>query len=132
VLSVLTQKVQPEVVKTPLQILLSGSLEPPSSTDAPLYTFPPNTMVLISEEAQPSYTTLYRGNVSNTQNDVDALEVAMPMWLAEYLLLNRTPASAPLAKLSFVLMPWNKDPDVEPLPELLNTFVFVSLKVVNF
>lgn len=127
-----TQKVLPEVIKTPLQNLLSGPLEPPSSIDAPLYTLPPNTMVLISEEAQPSYTTLYRSHVSNTQNDIDSLEVAMPMWLAEYLLLNQTPASAPLAKLSFVLMPWNKDPDVEPLPELLNTFVFVSLKPVNF
>jgi len=95
--------------------------------DAPLYTPPPNTMVLISEEAQPSYTTLYRGNVSNTQNDVDALEVAMPMWLAQCLLLNQIPASAPLPKLSFVLMPWNKDPEVDPLPELLNTFVFFCL-----
>ncbi|KIM37415.1 hypothetical protein M413DRAFT_274108 [Hebeloma cylindrosporum] len=111
----------PEVVKTPLQNLLARQLEPPSSIDAPLYTLPPNTTVLISEEAQPSYTTLYRGNVSNTQNDVDALELTIPMWLAEYLLLNQIPASAPLAKLSFVLMPWNKDPDVEPLPELLNT-----------
>jgi len=112
--------------------LLSGPLDPPSSTDAPLYIPPPNTVVLISEEAQPSYTTLYRGNVSNTQHDVDALEVAMPMWLVEYLLLNQSPASAPLAKLSFVLIPWNKDPDVEPLPELLNTFVFVSFRWVSF
>lgn len=45
------------------------------------------------------------------------------MWLAEYLLLNQTPPLAPLTKLSFTLLPWNKDPDVEPLPELLNAYV---------
>ncbi|KAF8970943.1 hypothetical protein BDZ97DRAFT_1694202 [Flammula alnicola] len=110
-----------EVAKTPLQQILAGPLEPPSSMDAPLYHPPPNTTVLISEEAQPSYTTIYRGTVLHIQNDVDALEAAMPMWLVEYLLLNRVPASAPLAKMSFVLMPWNKVPDIEPLPELLNT-----------
>ena len=53
------------------------------------------------------------------------------MWLAEYLLLNQIPPLAPLAKLSFTLLPWNKDPDVEPLPELLNAYVmsFVSTLV---
>jgi len=49
----------------------------------------------------------------------------MPMWLAECLLLNQTPAMPMLAKVSFVLLPWNKDPDAEPLPELLNTYVFL-------
>jgi WD repeat-containing protein 48 len=124
--------VHPEVVNTHLQKLLSGPLEPPSSIDAPLFIPPPNTVVLISEEAQPNYTTLYRGNTSNTQNDIDALEVAMPMWLVEYLLLNQIPALAPLSKLSFVLIPWNKDPDIELLPELLNTFVLVSPRHISF
>jgi len=58
--------------------------------------------------------------VSTTYNDIDALENGIPMWLAEFLLLNQTPPFAPLTKLSFTLLPWNKDPDVEPLPELLN------------
>ncbi|KAJ3500729.1 hypothetical protein NLJ89_g9660 [Agrocybe chaxingu] len=110
-----------EVTKTPLQKLLSEPLNPPSSADAPLHAMPPNTTVLISVEASPSYTTIYRGIVSNTHNDVEALEEAMPMWLVEYLLTNQIPPSVPLAKISFVLVPWNKDPDVEPLPELLNT-----------
>ena len=110
-----------EVAKTPVQRLLAGPFEPPTSMDAPLYRLPHNTAVLISEESQPSYTTLYRGTVSQTQQDLEALEAAMPMWLLEYLLLNQIPASAPLPKVSFVLIPWNKDPDVEPLPELLNT-----------
>jgi len=43
------------------------------------------------------------------------------MWLLEYLLTSKAPP-IPVNKLSFVLLPWpNKDPDQEPLPELLNT-----------
>ncbi|KAH9475511.1 UBP9-binding protein [Psilocybe cubensis] len=110
-----------EIERTPLQTLLSAPLTPPSSADAPLHPLSPQTIVLISEEAQPSYTTLYRRDVAHIHEDIEALENAMPMWLTEYLLLNKIPLSTPLAKLSFVLMPWNKDPDVEPLPELLNT-----------
>ena len=55
----------------------------------------------------------------------------MPLWLAEYLLLNKLPPAAPLAKLSFILLPWNKDPEVEPLPELLNTYVLVSFLALH-
>ena len=54
------------------------------------------------------------------------------MWLAEFLLLNQTPPLAPLSKLSFILMPWNKDPDVEPLPELLNAYVTPSVQITSF
>jgi WD repeat-containing protein 48 len=52
---------------------------------------------------------------------MEALEKVMPMWLAEYLLLSQIPPNPPPVKVSFVLIPWNKDPDIEPLPELLNT-----------
>ena len=113
--------------KTAVQQLLSSPINPPTTNDAPLHLFPPNTIVLISEEASPSYTIVYRGTVSTTHNDIDALEKGIPLWLAEYLLLNQTPPLAPLAKLSFTLMPWNKDPDVEPLPELLNAYVTLFL-----
>ena len=65
--------------------------------------------------------------MSTTHNDIDALEKGIPMWLAEYLLLNQTPPLAPLTKLSFTLLPWNKDSDVEPLPELLNAYVTLFL-----
>jgi WD repeat-containing protein 48 len=52
---------------------------------------------------------------------VQALEEAMPMWLIEYLLMNRMPPIPAPIKISFVLMPWpTKDPE-ERLPELLNT-----------
>jgi hypothetical protein len=42
--------------------------------------------------------------------------------LIKYLLFNEIPIPTPLVKLSFVLLPWNKDPECEPLPELLNTY----------
>ena len=77
--------------------------------------------------------------MSTTHNDIDALENEIPMWLGEFLLLNQTPPLAPLSKLSFVLLPWNKDPDVEPLPELLNAYVmplnnelFLKLTLFHF
>ena len=70
--------------------------------------------------------------MSTTHNDIDALEKGLPMWLAEFLLLNQTPPLAPLTKLSFTLLPWNKDPDVEPLPELLNAYVTPSVSIGVF
>ncbi|KAJ2918916.1 hypothetical protein MD484_g1508, partial [Candolleomyces efflorescens] len=115
-----------EIPKTPMQLLLSGPLTPPSNVDAPTHAFPTPTAVLISEEATPAYRTIYRGQVATTNYDVSALEDAMPLWLAEYLLLNKVPPAAPPAKVSFILLPWTKDPDVEPLPELLNTYVSVA------
>lgn len=109
-------------------------------------------ILMIAEEASPGYKMLYRGMAGNaTGGDVQVLEEVMPMWLMEYVLLNRTylggpsqqqqqqqqqnqqqqnqqqnqqgggGGGPPVAKLSFVLLPWNKDADVEPLPELLNT-----------
>ena len=45
------------------------------------------------------------------------------MWLIKYLFFNEIPVPTPLVKLSFVLLPWNKDPECEPLPELLKTYV---------
>ena len=116
--------------KTAIQQLLTSPIRPPTSNDAPLHLFPSNTILLISEEASPGYTIVYRGTVSTTHNDIDALEKAIPMWLAEYLLLNQTLPVAPLAKLGFTLLPWNKDPDVEPLPELLNPYVTPPFRFV--
>lgn len=110
-----------EIAKTPIQQILAGPITPPNNVDAPLHAFPPQTVVVISEEAAPSPRTLYRGHIASTQYDVKALDEAVPLWLAECLLLNRLPPMAPQPKISFVLLPWNKDPDVEPLPEMLNS-----------
>jgi len=87
---------------------------------------PSNTTVLIAEEGTPGYSVVWRGNVGMMYMDVQALEQSMPTWLMDYLLINKLPANSAtggMPKISFVLVPWNKDPDVEPLPELLNTCV---------
>ena len=107
-----------EKPQTPQQILLSGPLTPPSSSEAPNLTLPSNITLLLSEEDYPGWKTIYRGIVAKTWMDLHALEDAMPMWLLEYLLTNKTPA-VPASKVSFVLLPWPHDG--EPLPELLNT-----------
>lgn len=80
-------------------------------------------MVMMSDESYPGWKTVYRGSVSTTWVDVYALEESMPLWLLEYLLLNK--AVVPHAsKISFVLLPWpNPEPDGEQLPELLNVYV---------
>jgi WD repeat-containing protein 48 len=82
---------------------------------------PTNTTILVSEEGTPSHNISFRGLVSDCHKQVKALEEAMPLWLVEYLLLNQTPTMATPPKISFVLVPWNKDPGIERLSELLNT-----------
>ncbi|RDB19018.1 hypothetical protein Hypma_014361 [Hypsizygus marmoreus] len=110
-----------DIPKTPVQLILAGPLSAPTSMDAPTYSVPPNTTLLISEEASPGWNTVYRGTVASTKQDVHVLEEAMPLWLVECLLLNKLPPMQAHLKLSFVLLPWpSKDPS-EQLPELLNT-----------
>ena len=80
--------------------------------------------MLITEEsdtgpAAGGYKVVYRALVGRP--DVRALEAVAPMWLLEYLLMNRAPIPPPV-KLSFVLLPW-PDKDGEKLPDLLNTCV---------
>ncbi|KAI8976307.1 hypothetical protein BD414DRAFT_539301 [Trametes punicea] len=105
--------------KTPAQILLSGPVNPPPSSEAPALPLPPHTSIVISEEAPSGWVTLYRGNISSTGSDTRQLEEVMPLWLLECLLQNKVP-SIPITKISFVLLPY-KEPDGEQLPELLNT-----------
>jgi len=104
--------------RTPQQILLSGILTPPPSSEAPNLTLASNITLHLSEEDYPVWKTIYRGTVASTWTDLPALEDVMPMWLLEYLLMNRVPP-VPINKISFVLLPWPHDG--EPLPELLNT-----------
>ena len=107
--------------KTPLQLLLQGPLNFPSSGEVPSVPIPSNTSILISEESSSGWNTLYRGQVSSTGSDIHALEEIMPKWLLEYLLVNRIPP-IPMVKISFVLLPYpSRGPHEEQLPELLNT-----------
>ncbi|KAG6900019.1 hypothetical protein C0993_004202 [Termitomyces sp. T159_Od127] len=109
------------ITKSPAQAILSGQISPPSSSEIPTYPLPPNTAISISEEALPSYMTVYRGTVASTKHDVQVLEGAMPRWLLEYLLLNKIPTIPPHQKISFVLLPCPMPDGEDQLPELLNT-----------
>ncbi|THH26331.1 hypothetical protein EUX98_g7852 [Antrodiella citrinella] len=108
------------VPKTPLQHLLAEPITPPSSNEAPTLPIPSDTAMIISEEAMSGWTTIYRGNISDTGNDVRVLEETMPVWLLEYLLANKTPTIT-IVKISFVLLPYPVKEGEEQLPELLNT-----------
>ncbi|KAI6005914.1 hypothetical protein EDD15DRAFT_2154574 [Pisolithus albus] len=109
-----------KLAKTPAQLLLSNPLSPPSSSEVPTLALPPNMTVMISDEYYPGWRTVYRASVSN-MSDTYTLEETLPLWLLEYLLMNRAPPPTNV-KLSFVLLPWpNPEPGGEQLPELLNT-----------
>ncbi|KZT64082.1 WD40 repeat-like protein [Daedalea quercina L-15889] len=108
------------VHKSPAQALLSGPINPPPASDAPPLPIPPQMHLIISEEAVSGWTTIYRGQVASIANDARTLEEVMPFWLLEYLLTNRAP-SAPVTKISFVLLPFPHTDPHEMLPELLNT-----------
>ncbi|KAI6022697.1 hypothetical protein EDC04DRAFT_2935218 [Pisolithus marmoratus] len=109
-----------KLAKTPAQILLSNPISPPSSSEVPTLALPPDMTVIISDEYYPGWRSVYRTSVSN-MSDTHTLEETLPLWLLEYLLMNRAPPP-PNIKLSFVLLPWpNPEPGGEQLPELLNT-----------
>ncbi|KAK7696520.1 hypothetical protein QCA50_001178 [Cerrena zonata] len=106
--------------KTPLQVMLSHPLTPPTSADAPPISLPSHTSVIISQESASGWTTLYQSFVSGTGRDANTLGEAMPMWLLEYLLTNKV-QPIPVTKVSFVLLPYPGKEGAETLPELLNT-----------
>ncbi|KAG6827093.1 hypothetical protein H0H92_013225 [Tricholoma furcatifolium] len=116
-----SRTIELDIAKSPVHAILSGALNPPPSSEAPTFTMPLNTTITISEEATPSYTTVYSGTVASTKHDIALLEEAIPLWLMEYLLLNRTPPIPPQPKVSFVLLPWPMPDGEEQLPELLDT-----------
>lgn len=104
---------------TPLQLLQANISIPPSS-EAPHLNLSHNTVIYISEETSFGWTTTYRGTVGTTGLDIQALEETMPMWLLEYLLVNRVPPVS-VAKVGFVLLPYPARHGEEQLPDLLNT-----------
>jgi hypothetical protein len=100
------------------------------SNEAPTLSLPPHMSVLISEETTSGWMTVYHGQVSSTGSDMRLLEEVMPLWLLEYLLINKIPV-IPTVKISFVLLPWKgTGANEDSLPELLNTFVASSYDYV--
>jgi WD repeat-containing protein 48 len=109
------------VTKTPLETLFSHHLTPPSSSEVPSIRLPEGIAVQIAEETSAGWKTIYRGSITGTHEDWRELEQAMPMWLLEYLLMNRITVP-PVVKIGFLLLPWRETGGraKDQLPELLN------------
>ncbi|KAK9469719.1 hypothetical protein V1512DRAFT_256887 [Lipomyces arxii] len=95
----------------------SGMTVSPAN-ETPIIAIPPETAIIISEQRVDAGGTvdLYRGTVASCGDpaDVETLEDAAPGWLADFLLLSKTPQKE-LAKVSFVLQPYD-----DALPALPN------------
>ncbi|EUC54390.1 WD repeat protein C31A2,14, putative, partial [Rhizoctonia solani AG-3 Rhs1AP] len=109
-----------------LSSILSTPLSPPHPNDAPHVTFPPNTIVTISEMTTSAEASggmvLFSGSVGTLGADVEALEMVLPGWLLEYLLsgrFNLPPSGAAGQKMGFLLLPWKGGQVV--LPELVGS-----------
>ncbi|KAG9001017.1 hypothetical protein FRB90_011691, partial [Tulasnella sp. 427] len=92
-----------------LNAILSQSLAPTPSLEAPPLQLPPDTAVMISEETADAggWTGIYTSVIANLQDDVESFEMAAPIWLLELLLLNKAPAVPP-TKLSFVVVQYER------------------------
>ncbi|KAG8710703.1 hypothetical protein FRC11_004212 [Ceratobasidium sp. 423] len=134
--AVVEAETEPEVEEKPdpertkhlnlLSSLLSNPILPPHPNDAPPVTFPPNTIVTISEMTASAEASggmvLFSGSVGTLGVDVEALEMVLPGWLLEYLLAARfiiSPSNAAGQKMGFLLLPWRGGKDV--LPELVGS-----------
>ena len=106
--------------------LISQSFFPPSATDAPSLSLPPDTEIVLAEETQSGWSNIYRGTVANVGQDTALLEKIMPLWLMQYLLANKVPL-VPNIKVSFGVAPWSDTPAAAPAtgeasPEALNAY----------
>lgn len=90
-------------------------ISPSLPQETPVLKPPHGTSIIVQEE-KPDFggvADLYRGTVGSLGEDADLLERVMPAWLAELLLLNRTPFKDTI-KVSFVLVPWQDELPVLP------------------
>lgn len=93
-----------------LRQLLAKPMSPTAASETPPISYDPRTAIIISESTQDtgSWQVVYRGLVSTTSADVEAIEVISPVWLLDFLMLGKmTQQVSPGAgKVSFVLQPW--------------------------
>ncbi|KZV64544.1 hypothetical protein PENSPDRAFT_639534 [Peniophora sp. CONT] len=107
------------------QLLNSAPLAPPNTPDAgPSVKLPGGMHVVVAEEHEAGWSTLWRSTVSGMRNNgpgTSEIEEVLPIWALEYLLFGRAPVVG-VVKLGFVLLPWRGGGgDGEELPEVLNT-----------
>ncbi|MCO5549016.1 hypothetical protein L7F22_002482 [Adiantum nelumboides] len=103
-----------------LRHILSRPVNAPSlMQETPAINYDGQTALLISEsplsqlDSTGAWQVVYRGLVSTTSADVEALELLSPTWLVDFLLTNRlslannaTATTQASAKISFTLQPW--------------------------
>ncbi|KAG9093864.1 hypothetical protein FRC06_011334 [Ceratobasidium sp. 370] len=107
-----------------LSSLLSSPLSPPQQNEVPPIAFPPNTAITISEATADAsgWMAVFAGSTGTLGADVEALEMAIPGWLLEFLLagrLNVPQGGGAGQKMGFTLLPWKGAKEV--LPELIGS-----------
>ncbi|KAJ9121838.1 hypothetical protein QFC22_002461 [Naganishia vaughanmartiniae] len=102
-----------------LDEIRSQPFHPPYYSDAPPFDFPENTAVIISETSQSAgaWAVIYRSMVSKVERNPQALEMAAPTWLLDYLFTGRT-KTVEARKLTFLLEPWPDAEENDKLPPL--------------
>ncbi|KAJ9102340.1 hypothetical protein QFC21_002740 [Naganishia friedmannii] len=107
-----------------LDEIRSQPFHPPYYSDAPPFDFPENTAVIISETSQSAgaWAVIYRSMVSKVERNPQALELAAPTWLLDYLFTGRT-KTVEAKKLTFLLEPWPDAEEEDRLPPLPPTII---------
>ena len=110
-----------------LGTLVTQTLHPPTATDAPPLSLPPDTEIVLAEETQSGWSNIYRGTVATTGQDTVMLNKVMPMWLLQYLLTNKIPI-VPNIKVSFGVVAWPGKTSGGDLPtDTQNPYVRIHL-----
>ena len=102
----------------------SSPLRPPNPADIPpLHTFS-DPAIFVDEESRDAgaWAVIYRGGASSTADDVEMLEMALPIWVLEFLLSGRVGQGKEQVKISFVLEPWkgkgwDEEEKMEEMPQ---------------
>lgn len=91
-----------------LRTVFAKPLAPCPSNEAPPIEMSPNVIVVITEEVAETATwqSIYRGTAASTGGEAEAIELASPAWLLEFLLGNRVATRDPV-KVSFVMSAWH-------------------------
>jgi WD repeat-containing protein 48 len=93
-----------------LEAIRSRPLVPPNPKDIPSIPSFADAAIFIDEESKDAgaFAVIYRGGASTTGVDKEVLEMALPVWVLEFLLAGRAPMRDPI-KISFLLEPWDKN-----------------------
>jgi hypothetical protein len=86
-----------------LDTVFSQPLMPCPLVEAPRIDYDPDMAIIISEEADDTWSVRYRGLVGTSYEDMAVLEQKSPFWLLDFLLGNRTSVKEPPKVVRFLL-----------------------------